>query len=269
MAGRLAIVAGSGGLPLRLHEAHPDAYCVTLAGTPHELPEGVVHTHRPERLGELLEDLRDHDVTDVVMAGAMARPKLEPSALDAVTAKVAPALMAAMQQGDDGLLRHVIALFEDRGFTVVGAHELVAGLTVPAGMLCGKAPDSAATLDVEFGLDILSALSPLDLGQATVVAGGLCLGIETLQGTDALLEQAAGTPAHKRPEAPGVLVKLPKRGQDLRVDMPAIGPTTIEGARRAGLGGIVIAADRVLVLEREATLAAAREAGLFVQALDV
>ncbi|MDO6646773.1 LpxI family protein, partial [Acinetobacter guillouiae] len=83
--------------------------------------------------------------------------------------------------------------------------------------------------------DILLALSPLDVGQGAVVAGGLVLGIETLQGTDALLRFVGDTPAPLRRCQGGVLVKAPKRGQDLRVDMPAIGPDTVRNAAAAGL----------------------------------
>lgn len=269
MTGRLGLVAGSGQLPPRILQAHPDAYCVTLSGMPDDLPEGAAREHRIEQLGALFDDLRAQGVARVVMAGEMARPRLDPASFDSETAAIAPAFEAALRQGDDRLLRHIVTLFEARGFAVVGAHELVDGLTASAGLLCGPEPDETAKEDTDTGIAILSALSPLDLGQAAVVAGGLCLGIETLQGTDALLGMAAATQTERRPQAPGVLVKLPKRGQDLRVDMPSIGPRTIEGAKRAGLGGIVIAAGGVLILDRDATLTAANKAGLFLEARDV
>ncbi len=102
-----------------------------------------------------------------------------------------------------------------------------------------------------------------------MVADGLCLGIETLQGTDALLRFVAQTPAALRPKAPGVLVKYPKAGQDLRVDMPAIGPDTVRNAVQAGLGGIVILPGQVVVLERAELIAAAEAAALFVLAQDL
>ncbi|WP_116596962.1 LpxI family protein [Primorskyibacter marinus] len=269
MAGRLGLLAGSGQLPPCIFQAHPDAYCVTLKGMPHDLPNGAAREHRIEQLGALFDDLRAQGVTRVVMAGAMARPELDPAIFDAETVTLAPAFKAALHHGDDGLLRHIVALFEERGFGVIGAHELVAGLTASAGLLCGPEPDDIAKADTERAAAVLSALSPLDLGQAAIVAGGLCLGIETLQGTDALLDMAAATQPERRPRAPGVLVKQPKHGQDLRVDMPSIGPRTIEGAKRAGLGGIVIAAGGVLILDRDATLSAAKEAGIFLQARDV
>ena len=116
------------------------------------------------------------------------------------------------------------------------------------------------------GFAILGALAPVDVGQGCVVAGGLCLGIETLQGTDALLRFVAATPEALRGDRRGVLVKRPKDGQDLRVDMPAIGPATVQAAAEAGLEGIAIEAGRVLLIDRPALVEACEATGLFLLA---
>ncbi|WP_204114264.1 LpxI family protein [Shimia biformata] len=263
--GRLAILSGAGALPVALAAAHPDAVIVTFAGVDHTHDRPVCE-HRFEKMGALFDDLKAQGATDVVFAGGMARPPLDPSAFDATMAGIAPRLVAALQGGDDALLRLVIAVFEEQGFTVRGAHELLPGLTAEEGLLAGPTPSEQQQKDASFATDILLALSPLDVGQGAVVAGGLCLGIETLQGTDALLSFVAATPDKLRRTKGGVLVKAPKRGQDLRVDMPAIGPDTIRNAAAAGLSGVVIAANRVVVLDRDATLAAARDTGLFLLA---
>lgn len=260
--GDLAILSGAGALPVMLAEAHPEALRVVFRGGDHAMPPPLAE-HRLERLGALFQDLKAQGVARVVLAGAMARPALDPAALDPFMMQLAPRLMAAMQGGDDAVLRLIVAVFEEQGFAVVGAHELMPALTLAEGVL-GAAPSDADLADAGRAADILLALSPLDIGQGAVVAGGLCLGIETLQGTDALLRFVAETPAHLRQGARGVLVKAPKRGQDLRVDMPAVGPETVRNAAAAGLAGIVVAAGRVLLLEREATLAALDETGLFL-----
>ena len=104
-------------------------------------------------------------------------------------------------------------------------------------------------------------------GQAVVVAGGVCLGVEAVEGTDALLARVAALPEERRRSAPppsGVLVKMAKPGQDRRIDLPSIGPRTVEGVARAGLRGIVVEADGANILEREATIRAADAAELFL-----
>ncbi len=263
MTRRLAILAGSGALPVLLARAAPGAVQVSFAGVQHELC-GVTHEYHFEKLGSLFDGLRAEGVAEVVFAGSMSRPPLDPAQFDAVMAGLAPRLLAAMQGGDDALLRLVIQIFEEQGFTVRGAHEISPQLTVKEGIFFGPEPSSAALSDADRATEILNALAPVDVGQGCVVAGGLCLGVETIQGTDALLQFVADTPKHLRRNAKGVFVKAPKRGQDLRVDMPAIGPETIRNAASAGVEGIVIQAGGVLVLDRDKVLQEAEKTGLFI-----
>jgi len=262
MSGKLAILAGSGALPVALALAAPKAICITFAGVSHALSQS--HEHQFEKLGSLFADLKTMGVTKVVFGGSMSRPPLDPAQFDPVMLGLAPRLVAAMQGGDDALLRLVVQIFEEQGFDVLGAHEIAPDLTVPEGLLCGPAPSDAALNDAERAADILSALAPVDVGQGCVVAGGLCLGIETIQGTDALLDFVAQTPKSLRRGAKGVFVKAPKRGQDLRVDMPAIGSETVRNAAAAGVEGIVLQTGGVLVLDREKTLQVAETAGVFI-----
>ncbi|MDP2517538.1 LpxI family protein [Shimia thalassica] len=261
----LAILSGAGALPVMLAEAHPEAIRVVFHGVDNAMSAPLAE-HRFEQLGTLFEDLKAQGVTRVVLAGAMSRPALDPAQLDPFMMQLAPRLMAAMQGGDDAILRLIIAVFEEQGFSVVGAHELLPQITAEDGVIAGAEPSKAQLADASRAADILLALSPLDVGQGAVVAGGLVLGIETLQGTDALLRFVGDTPAHLRRGQGGVLVKAPKRGQDLRVDMPAIGPETVRNAAAAGLEGIMVSAGKVLVLDRPATLQALEETGLFLMA---
>lgn len=259
----LAILSGAGALPVMLAKALPDAVRVVFHGVEHVM-QAPLAEHRFEKLGDLFEDLKARGVTRVVLAGAMSRPALDPTQLDPFMMQLAPRLMAAMQGGDDAILRLIIAVFEEQGFAVIGAHELLPEITVEDGVIAGDAPTDSQLADASRATDILLALSPLDVGQGAVVASGLCLGIETLQGTDALLKFVAETPEHLRRVKGGVLVKSPKRGQDLRVDMPAIGADTVRNAAAAGLDGIVVSAGKVLLLERAKTMAALNETGLFL-----
>lgn len=263
MTGKLAILAGGGSLPVALAAAAPQAICVSFAGVEHQL-RCVTREYHFEKLGVLFDELKVKGVTDVVFAGSMARPPLDPSAFDSVMLALAPRLLAAMQGGDDALLRLVISIFEEQGFRVQGAHSIATQLVVSEGLFCGPDLTAQALADADRGADILNALAPVDVGQGCVVAGGLCLGIETIQGTDALLRFVGATPDPLRRGVKGVLVKAPKRGQDLRVDMPAIGPQTVRNAADAGLEGIVLQAGGVLILDREETLQVAEKEGIFI-----
>ena len=263
MEGRLAILACGGALPVMLARAHPDALHFTLRGVPSELA-ATAQEFPLERIGGLFAAMKAAGVARMVFAGSLVRPNLNPAEFDDEMVRLAPGLMAAIPQGDDALLRFVIGMFEDQGFQVLGAHDLLPGLTVEEGLAVGPVPDDADMADAARGAHILAEISHLDIGQGCAVAGGQCLGIETVQGTDALLGYVAQTPTALRRGRRGVYVKAPKRGQDLRIDMPTIGPSTVDAVADAGLAGLVLAAGAVVIIDREAALRRAEERGIFV-----
>ncbi|MEM9342636.1 MAG: UDP-2,3-diacylglucosamine diphosphatase LpxI [Pseudomonadota bacterium] len=256
----LALIAGEGALPTAIHQAVDDVLVCEMKGFPSGLPDPLVF--EVERLGSFLRDLRKRGVTEVCFAGAVRRPKVDMKRIDLRTAPLVPRVMKAMGQGDDGLLRVVIGLFEEQGMAVRGAHELVPSLLPEAGILTEAQPGERDESDADRAAEVQAALAAADVGQACVVAKGQALAVETLGGTDWMLR----TLAQGRPEGPdgGVLYKAPKAGQDRRIDLPVVGPGTVQGASDAGLSGIVIEAGGVMVLEREATVAAADAKGLFL-----
>lgn len=257
-AGRVALVAGTGMMPHAVAALLEDPVVASLDGF---VPEGLAaETFRLERLVPFLDSLLDRGVTSVVFAGALRRPALDPEAFDPRTASLVPRFMAAMGQGDDATLREVIALFEEAGLTVRGLGEVAPQLLPGPGLLAGR-PSARDEADLDRARAIVAGLGELDIGQGAVVASGLCLAVETLPGTDAMLDFVAAT----RPEGSGgVLWKAPKPGQERRIDLPAIGPDTVARAAAARLGGIAWQAGSAALLERAQTIAAADRAGLFL-----
>jgi hypothetical protein len=153
---------------------------------------------------------------------------------------------------------------------MVGIKDVAPDLLMPEGCLTRAAPDDHAGTDIAKGRDVLRALSPFDIGQAAVVIDGHVVAVEDIEGTDGLLARVARLRGEGRIRARagrGVLVKAPKSGQDLRFDLPTIGPRTIEGAAAAGLGGVAILAGNTIVVEPQAMIEAADAAGLFVTGL--
>ena len=267
-AGRLALIAGRGMLPRIVVAALPVRPVV--AALDGFAPDGLTPDvmFRVERLVPFLDHLAGQGVTRVIFAGAVQRPRLDPALFDPATAQLVPQLLAALQGGDDAALRGVIEIFEEAGLAVIGVDQAVPDLVPGAGLLCGTLTD-ADRRDATRAAEIVAALGAVDVGQGAVVAQGLCLAIEALPGTDAMLDFVAATGAGLRPDpqgARGLLYKAPKPGQDLRVDLPAIGAATVAKAAAAGLGGIAWQAGGVLLLDRAATIAAAQAAGLFLWA---
>lgn len=251
MTDRLAIIAGAGDLPQRIAAAHRDALFVTIKGVDVAAPDGFDPVEASyEKLGALFKTLRGAGVGRVVFAGKVDRPKLNPLRMDRVTLGLFPRVKAVLGKGDDALLRLVADVFEEQGFCVVAASDLTSELAMGCATL-GRRPDAQDLADADRGWALLAHLGAQDIGQGVVFAGGQCLGIETIQGTDALLRFVGETPAHLKLGARGVFVKRPKPGQDHRMDQPTIGPATIEAVARAGLGGVVIPSEGVIVLERD------------------
>ena len=261
----LALIAGRGVLPAELAAAlTAETGAAPLVCAPAGIrPEGlsVDQLFHLERLAPFLRDLTRRGITRVAMVGAVDRPRLDPALIDPETAQHLPALMAAMADGDDATLRAIIALIEGYGLRVQGLAELAPALLAPAGELT-RPPSDAETADARRGAEVLAALGPVDVGQAVVVAGRLVLGVEALFGTDALLADIAARRSSREPQTGGVLVKRMKPGQEMRADLPGIGPQTVEAALAAGLTGICLQAGAVVILERGRTLAAAEAAGL-------
>jgi DUF1009 family protein len=190
--------------------------------------------------------------------------------LDWGTIRVMRSLLAAFRGGDDHLLSGVSRIFERDGFRLVGIKDVAPDLLMPEGCLTRTVPDSSQNADIAKGRALLQALSPFDIGQAAVVIDGHVVAVEDIGGTDALLAHVARLRAQgairARPGR-GVLVKAPKSGQDLRFDLPTLGPRTIEGVAAASLAGIAVVAGNTIVAESQAMIEAADKAGLFVTGL--
>lgn len=259
---RLAIIAGRGDLPAAVAGAL--AVAPLVCAPDGFAPDGLAvdRVFRFERLVPFLRQLSDEGVDRVVFAGAMSRPRFDPALFDPATAQLVPHLLKAVAQGDDAMLRVAISLFEDAGLAVVGLAEIAPQLLVGPGLLGAVAPKPQDAEDAARGKAILDAMAPVDVGQGCVVAQGLCLGIEVIFGTDALLADVAA----RRAGAGGVFVKRAKTGQDLRVDLPTIGPATVQAVLAAGLTGICVQAGRVVVLHRAQVVAMADAAGLAIWA---
>ena len=224
------------------------------------------------QLGRVVKLFRAENCRDLVFIGALVRPALSEIRLDWGTLRVLGGLMAAFRGGDDHLLSGIGRIIEQHGFRMVGIRDVAPDLLMPEGCITRAVPDENAAADIVRGRDVLRALSPFDIGQAAIVIDGHVVAVEDIEGTDGLLARVARLRAEGRirtKAARGVLVKAPKSGQDLRFDLPTMGPRTVEGAATAQLAGIAVVAANTIVVEPQTMIATADAAGLFVTGLPV
>ncbi len=267
MAPKLAVLAGRGLLPASVIEAAVlggrDVFVLAFEG---ETDPATVagRAHAWVALGEVgraIGCLHEAAVEDVVMIGAIHRPSFARMRMDFRGMQLAAKIGLRAAQGDNHLLQMIARELEGEGFRVVGADELLQPLIAPDGIMTRTEPGSSASRDVALGVEAATKLGALDIGQSVVVQQGTVLGVEAIEGTDALLERVAKL---KRQGPGGVLVKMKKPDQDRRADLPTIGEKTIEGAMAAGLEGIAVHAGHCLIVERERVIEMADRAGLFV-----
>jgi DUF1009 family protein len=268
--GPLAIIAGGGTLPIALAAAAAaQGRAVHVLGIRGEADAKISrfpHTWlKWGEVGKLFATLEELGCQDLVIIGSVSRPDLANVRFDFGAIKNLPFLLGLGVGGDDQVLSSVVRFLEGKGYRVYGAGEVAPELLAAEGTIGDKAPSPDDRADIETGFRVVSALGRLDVGQAAVVVKGRVLAVEAAEGTDAMLARCAELrKGGRRRGLAGVLVKAPKPGQEERVDLPTIGPDTVEMAAQAGLAGIAVAAGRVLIADRDATIAAAGQHGLFL-----
>jgi len=270
---KLGLIAGGGPLPLslaaRCAASGRPLFVVRLKGM---ADSGLAQYAGADigiaEIGKMFSTLRQEGCEAVCFAGVVKRPDFTALKPDLRGLTLLPGVVAAARHGDDALLRHLLGLFEREGFAIEGTHEVDQAMTLPLGPLGRYVAGPEHRADLVQAITAARTLGGFDIGQAVVVAQGLVLAVEAQEGTEAMLRRCAELPAHLlgSPNARvGVLVKWPKPIQDRRVDLPVFGLDTIERAAAAGLAGIAGEAGGVLLLQRDALIAAADRLGLFIE----
>lgn len=268
---RLGILAGGGSVPGEVAAAAAArGWPVQVVAIDGEADQGFgkapVERVNWGQIGRMIRTFRQAGVTHLVIVGRVSRPDLTRVRPDlGLLASIPWILRIVASGGDDGVLRNVVRFFEDRGFKVLSPADVAPDLVVSAGSMGNTALTGEHRADVALGLAVIRALGPFDVGQSVVVAAGKILAIEGAEGTDRMLTRLA-TP--DRPAAGGLLVKRPKPGQEMRVDMPTIGPETVSRVAQAALSGIAVMAGKVLATQRSELLRRADAEGIVVAGVE-
>ncbi|MGJ4855360.1 LpxI family protein [Labrys sp. La1] len=278
----LAVVAGAGRLPAEIaaEAAERGEAVVILPLKGFADADFAGYAQYPVSLIDpkgVLQELARAGAGRVILAGAVHRPGLGMVRSGIQAVRHLEEIRNVLEGGDDNLLRGVIVFLEKHGYAVVGVRDVAPSLMAPRGTLGHLSPSAAELEGIAIGQRALAAMGPSDIGQGVVVAQRRVLAVEAAEGTDNMIRRVAvlrrlglfgRLSRHGRPpiaeQDGGVLVKAAKPGQDFRADLPSIGPRTVRLAKKAGLAGIAIEAGNVLVLERDATIAAADAANLFL-----
>jgi DUF1009 family protein len=261
----LGIIAGSGLLPLELiHRLQTEGRSIVVAAQSGHCSPEILSMNLPVievkvgQLRKILHFFSKQNVKEVVFVGGISRRgALLQFRPDWLALRV---LWSLNTKGDDALLRAVTTLFESKGFTVRGVQEFISDWVVQRGNLVGQL-GLELQLDAKLGWRVAEKLGELDIGQSVSVSNGIVVAVEGLEGTAALI-QRTGELISK----PAVLVKRAKPKQDMRLDMPTVGPDTIVAMDKAGVKALVLEAERVLCIEPQKTIQLAQQNGIAVVA---
>ncbi len=276
-AGPLAVICGGGSLPYvvaraaQKHGRRVILFGLRGSANPDSMPEFEHHWVDPWKFSGFRRVTKAAGCRDVVLIGSVIRPAWKDIRVDFGTLGLLRRFAGAFRSGDDGLLSQAARVMGELGYRVIGAHEIAPEILIPHGVLAGLRPSGTDLSDIAHALKLLAATGPFDVGQAAVVCDGRVLAIEAAEGTDQMLVRLAELRTSGRVRARaggGVLVKAPKPGQDRRLDLPAIGPVTVEHAAAAGLAGIAVIGESTVVAEPERVAETADRAGIFVAGVD-
>jgi len=270
----VGLIAGGGDLPLYVAQSlrQSETELTIIEIDPDSKPGRFSNSQRfpLAKFGKIMKVLEKARITHVCLAGTVGRPDFSNFKPDMSAMRYLPGTLVAAKSGDDALLRHVLGIFESRGFEIVSAQDLCQTLLLRDGPLGLHSMSKDHREDAQRAMEIAEFIGEKDIGQGAVVADGVVLAVEAQEGTDAMLERVATLPDALRGnpvQRIGVLAKRVKPGQDSRVDLPTIGPRTIELAAHAGLAGIIADAGEAFVIDRAETIRLADEHGVFIVGL--
>jgi UDP-2,3-diacylglucosamine hydrolase len=266
---RLGLIAGNGRFPfLVLDAARGAGHAVTIVGLKDEtFPELADVAARPPaadfhwislgQLGRLISVLKEAGVTQAVMAGQVKHTKLFADIVPDLT--LAGVLMRLKARNTDALIAGVADVLRDRGIELLDSTAFLTPLLASEGVLTRRAPTDEEQRDLAFGYGIADAIARLDVGQTIAVKSAAVVAIEAMEGTDAVIARAGQL------AGAGVrIVKVAKPNQDMRFDVPVVGVSTIEAMKSAGATALSVDAGKTLMIDGEAIVRAADEAGICI-----
>ncbi len=274
---KLGLIAGNGRFPfLVLEAARAQGYEVVVAAIKEEASAEIekhgaaaVHWLSLGELSRLIETFQKAGVTRAVMAGQVRHKQI----FSAIKPdwRLAKLLLSLGARNTDSLIGAVAKVLEDEGIHLEASTALLEPLLAKPGVLTKRAPTDAERKDVAYGRAAARQLAQYDIGQTVVIAEAACVSVEAMEGTDVTIERAgqimaslSGGPSTLRRSL--TVVKVAKPNQDMRFDVPVVGLTTIETMRRAGATCLAVDAGKCLLLEGEAIVRAADEAGIAITA---
>jgi DUF1009 family protein len=275
MPEKLGLIAGNGRFPfLILDAAKSRGYEVVVAAIKEETSPEIeqygaasVHWMSLGELSKLIETFHREGVKMAVMAGQVKHKQIFSSIRP--DWKLAKLLLSLSTRNTDSLIGGVAKILEEEGIHLMSSTALLEPLLAREGVLTKRKPTDSEQTNTTYGRSVAHHLSRFDIGQTVVIAEAACVAVEAMEGTDATILRAGELMKSLHGEASTLsrsltVVKVAKPNQDMRFDVPVIGLHTIETMKKAGASCLALDAQRCLILDGDAVMRAADEAGMAI-----
>ena len=266
---RIAIVSGVGELPrliiseLLHNKIEPIGFCPKNLKA--NLPENIeVVLFDLLDFGYLIHELKKRNVKYLVFAGKITRDNIDERLLKDKNANFFIKEKINLQNTDDKLLRVIGDLFENNGFNILSIPELVPNLLLKNGIFTNRKPSTQDKKDIIKAKEIHRIMSIADIGQSLVVSKGQCIALETLPGTDKMIEFVKSFKQDNKQMISGIFFKSLKFKQDKRFDFPVIGEKTLLNIKKAKLNGIAFIENELILLNHKKLIKIADDLNLFI-----
>jgi DUF1009 family protein len=276
---KIGLIAGNGKFPLLiLDAARSKGLDVVVAAIREETsPEieqhgaSAVHWLSLGELSKLIETFKGAGITQAIMAGQVKHRQIFSSIKP--DWRLAKLLLSLTTRNTDSLIGAVSKVLADEGITLMNSTELLEPMLAAEGVLTRRGPSDAEQTNITYGRAVAQHLARFDIGQTVVIAEAACVAVEAMEGTDATILRAGEI--MKSPLLGGepstlsrslTVVKVAKPNQDMRFDVPVVGLHTVETMKQAGATCLALDAGRCLILDKEALLETANQAGICIVA---
>jgi len=219
-----------------------------------------INSHRISigKFGKIIRLIKEKKSKKVLFAGKIAKPKFSTLRLDLKGVYYMPSILKAAKLGDAAIIKAIIKILDNENIKVISSVFFNQELTVKSGNYTKLKPNMSDSNSINKGISYFNKLNNLDHIQAVIVKDNAILAIEDRQGTKKMLSKL-----NKKSE--GILIKLPKKKQDLRMDLPTIGLQTLKDCKRYGLKGIVLRSKKNIFLDKAKCISFANENKIFIK----
>ncbi|MBU1062469.1 MAG: UDP-2,3-diacylglucosamine diphosphatase LpxI [Candidatus Omnitrophica bacterium] len=268
MEKRIGLIAGNGKFPIIFaQEAKKRGVEIVAIGINEETEKGLsscvdkIYWLGVGELEKLLQVLLQEKLTQIVMAGQVKHKTLFDKNVK-IDSKMQQLLGSVKDKKTDSLIGAVAKKLEDLGLKLLDSTTFLSDYLPDKGVLTKDSIDKRILEDVEFGRDVAKSISGLDIGQTVVVKDKVVLAVESIEGTDETIKRGA---YYGKDGA--VVVKVSKPNQDMRFDIPVIGPDTIRLLKELKVACIAIEAKKTLLIDKKVTIELADESGIGIVAI--